>query len=68
MDLLESFLDYYKTCSVIEQIEVVWSESAQPPLDWLSRFPKGKVVFEVHLNNSLSNRFRPLQTIPTEVF
>lgn len=67
LDLLEFFLDYYKTCDVVNQIQVVWSDQQnKPPLDWLSKYPNGKVVFEVHAKNSLNNRFIPLQEIRTD--
>jgi Glycosyl transferase family 64 domain len=32
----------------------------------MDSYPQGKLKFEVHSNNSLSNRFRPLIDIPTE--
>ena len=67
LDLLEFFLDYYKTCAAVKQIQVVWSDQRdKPPVDWLSKYPTGKVLFEVHDKDSLNNRFVPLQEIPTE--
>jgi hypothetical protein len=51
---------------------VVWSDSAEtPPTQWLDDFSqkdkkfRKNIQFEVHHNNSLSNRFRPLIAIPT---
>ncbi len=65
LDLLEGFLEYYKLCPVIEQTQVVWSDQEEtPPLAWLNKYPN--VIFEQHKTNSLNNRFRPLQPLPTE--
>ncbi len=69
--MLEQFLKYYHVCPLVNQIQVVWSDTKEsPPMGWLKEYNKGsgseKVVFEVHKNNSLSNRFRPLIPIPTE--
>lgn len=67
LDLLEFFLDYYKSCAVVSQIQVVWSDQQNAaPLEWSQRYPPGKVVFEVHDKNSLSNRFLALHAVPTE--
>jgi len=67
LDLLKFFLDYYRTCKVVRQIQVVWSDQEnKPPVDWLEGYEAGKVIFEVHDKNSLSNRFVALQGIPTE--
>jgi glucuronyl/N-acetylglucosaminyl transferase EXT2 len=67
LDLLDFFLDYYKSCDAIKQIQVVWSDQeSKPPTEWLSRYPQGKVLFEVHSKDSLNNRFIPLQEVPTE--
>jgi hypothetical protein len=61
-------MDYYKTCSIIRQVQIVWSDQVNsPPHDWLSSYPKDKYVFEVHKTDSLSNRFRALGEVPTEV-
>jgi hypothetical protein len=68
LDLIKGFMDYYKTCSVIRQVQIVWSDQVNsPPHDWLSSYPKDKYVFEVHKTDSLSNRFRALGGVPTEV-
>lgn len=62
------FLGHYKTCGNVRQIQVVWSDQqAAAPLHWLANYPAGKVVFEIHGNNSLNNRFQSLLPIPTEV-
>jgi len=67
LDLLETFLDYYKTCNVVKEIQVVWSDQRdKPPTDWFSRYPAGKVLFEVHDKDSLNNRFVPLLKLSTE--
>lgn len=68
-DLLKQFVEYYHHCPHVQSIQVVWSEvnvSPPPVYSDKSRF-SGKVVVEVHKNNSLSNRFRALLPIPTEV-
>ena len=68
MDQLESFLDYYQDCKVIDQVQVIWSDIERlAPIDWLSRYPKNKIIFEIHKNNSLSNRFKQILPIQTEV-
>ena len=50
-------------------IQIVWSETTvTPPAMYSDKSQfQGKVVVEVHKNNSLSNRFRALLPIPTEV-
>lgn len=76
MDLLKLFLDYYlgpdmegktkKECSVVKKIQVVWSdEKAQPPTTWLEKYGD-RLTFEVHEENTLSNRFLPKSAIETE--
>jgi hypothetical protein len=68
LDLIKNFMDYYKTCETVRQVQVVWSDQVNsPPLDWLNNYPKDKFMFEVHKTNSLSNRFRVLDNVPTEV-
>jgi CTP:phosphocholine cytidylyltransferase-like protein len=67
LDSLEIFLDYYATCDVVKQIQVVWSDQENAaPLAWTEKYPDTKVLFELHKNNSLSNRFRPLTEILTQ--
>ena len=67
LDLLEFFLDYYKDCNVIKQIQVVWSDQQnKPPMEWITKYSIGKVMFEVHTKDSLNNRFNALQDLPTE--
>eukprot|EP00981_Chlorochromonas_danica_P013127 scaffold5903_cov165-Ochromonas_danica.AAC.2 len=67
LDLLRTFLDYYQQCPQIQTIQVVWSDTVNaPPRDWLADYEEGRVVFEVHDQNSLNNRFRALLPIPTE--
>ena len=68
LDLLSLFLDHYSTCRNVRQIQVVWSDqNNSAPMTWLKHYPEGKVVFEVHGNDSLNNRFHHLIPIPTEV-
>jgi hypothetical protein len=68
--MLEQFLDFYHKCPLVKQIQIVWSDTkASPPVDWLKKYNhrnEEKVLFEVHKNNSLSNRFRPLVPIDTD--
>ena len=55
----------------MQQVQVVWSDiDNKAPFSWISELSlqPEKFVFEIHSNNSLSNRFRPLQKIPTEVY
>lgn len=66
-DLLRVFLDYYKQCPQVKEVQVVWSDTASsPPMDWLAGLPAGKVAFEVHKENSLNNRFRAILPVSTE--
>ena len=61
-------MDYYQSCSVVRQVQIVWSDQVNaPPVEWLSKYPKDKYSFEVHDKDSLSNRFRVLKGVPTEV-
>lgn len=61
-------MDSYAKCESVKQVQVVWSDQQNsPPQDWISKYPEGKFVFEIHNNNSLSNRFRPRIPVPTEV-
>lgn len=64
LDLLRVFLDYYKECPQVREVQVVWSDQANnPPLDW---GVPGKITFEVHKENSLNNRFRAIIPVPTD--
>ncbi len=48
---------------------MVWSDQANSaPVSWEAKYPAGKVRFEIHKSNSLSNRFKALLNVPTEVF
>ena len=35
-------------------------------MNWVDRYPRGKVQFEVHSTNSLNNRFKRILPITTE--
>ena len=62
------FLDHYKTCENVKQIQVIWSDQTKDaPFEWLQNYPTDKVVFEVHTSNSLNNRFQSLIPVHTEV-
>lgn len=64
-DLLKEFLKNYHPCPVVKEITIVWSDlENKPPDELLSTYKKAK--FEVHTTNSLSNRFKPLQHVPTD--
>jgi hypothetical protein len=61
-------MDYYKTCDVVKQIQIVWSDQVNaPPPEFSQNYPKDKYLFEIHKTDSLSNRFRVLDSVPTEV-
>lgn len=64
-DMLEIFLDNFHVCPVVEQIQVVWSDTKSSPPGFISKHKN--TVLEVHYNNSLSNRFIPILPISTEV-
>lgn len=67
--MLKTFLDNYQSCNVIEQIQIIWSDQDnQAPIEWLDKYPENKIIFEIHRNNSLSNRFKVLHEIKTEVY
>lgn len=68
LDLLKIFLDNHSNCDVVDQIQVIWSDpdnNDKIPNNWLTLYPKDKVIFEIHDNNSLNNRFKPLHEIHT---
>lgn len=65
---MKIFLDYHEKCDAIEEIQVVWSDlEYSPPENWTQNYENGKVVFEIHSNNSLTNRFISKLKIKTEV-
>jgi len=69
-DLLKYFLMYYKNCDVVQQVQIVWSDqSNDAPVSWNDEFSlsRAKFVFEIHSNDSLSNRFRSTIPLLTEV-
>ncbi len=64
------FLKSYARCACVDTITIVWSDpKSSPPEDLVleSKYPNSTFEFEVHKENSLSNRFRPLTPVPTEV-
>lgn len=66
--MLKVFIESYAKCDAVKQVQIVWSDQENsPPQDWIAKYPEGKFMFEVHKENSLSNRFRPLVDVPTEV-
>lgn len=65
--LLKEFLDSHHACSVVKQIQVVWSDTEnKPSLELQGQYPEGRVVFEMHGNNSLNNRFKPMLEVSTD--
>jgi hypothetical protein len=67
-DLLLNFLTHYDTCVDVEQVQVVWSDTdSSPPMHFLKGLSRKNVVFEVHKENSLNNRFKPEIDIPTDI-
>ena len=66
--MIKYFMDYYETCDTVRRIQIVWSDQKNsPPPEWLDHYAKDKYVFEMHNTDSLSNRFRVLDNVPTEV-
>jgi hypothetical protein len=67
--MLEKFLEHYTMCPEIKEITVVWSDLKNAPPAHLSpeRYPPGLVRYEMHTVNSISNRFKALEPVPTEV-
>jgi hypothetical protein len=68
-DLLKQFLDHYSTCPEVKQITVVWSDpDNKPPVELGPiNYPHSDVFYEIHVNNSLTNRFRAIYPVPTDV-
>ena len=67
-DLLTLFLDHYTQCDDVKEIQIVWSDPlSKPLLNVVKEYPHKLINFEIHKNNSLSNRFRPLIPITTDV-
>ena len=61
-------MKYYDKCETVKLVQVIWSDQLnKAPIEWLKTYSKGKFEFEIHSNDSLSNRFRVLKGIPTEV-
>lgn len=69
-DLLDMFLKHYDVCPAVEQIQVIWSDQeSAPPVEDLTKdlAHRDRVVFEIHSENSLNNRFIPQEPINTEL-
>eukprot|EP01035_Chromulina_nebulosa_P017028 gene17028-22534_t len=67
LNQLENFVKFYDSCKVIKSIQVVWSDQEnQHPSHWIKDFNLQKVEFEIHLQNSLTNRFKPILNISTQ--
>jgi hypothetical protein len=66
-DLLEQFLNHYDKCPDVTEIQVVWSDQKNsPPKNFLNGLQR-KVTFEVHSFDSLSNRFKPIANVETDL-
>lgn len=66
-DLLKTFLNHYTTCKDVKEIQIIWSDQkTAAPIEWVRLYPNALVTFEIHKNDSLSNRFRPLLSIKTD--
>ena len=62
-------VEYYRTCNLIGNIHIVWSEKKPPSarlVESFSMYKKPKIVFDVHPIDSLNNRFMPLNGSHTE--
>lgn len=62
-DRLKKAIDHYSLCEGVDAVRVVWSESDTPPHDW-GVAGGAQVIFDVHDNNSINNRFVPLKVGP----
>ncbi|GAQ83597.1 Acetylglucosaminyltransferase [Klebsormidium nitens] len=75
-DLLKRSLEHYGHCNRADAIRVQWSEADPPPADVASFLTADRgmpgsddsveVKFDVHLEDSLNNRFKPLPDVRTE--
>ena len=74
-DLLKRFVEHFSRCSVVREIQVVWSDQQnEPPAMSMFSLPQrgsgrdhvARIVFERHSTDSLNNRFRPTVPIPTD--
>ncbi|CAM9219676.1 unnamed protein product, partial [Phaeothamnion confervicola] len=67
-DLLQRSVDHFARCAGVHEIQVVWSDpaNAPPPETLFAAASRPLVKFEVHEEDSLSNRFLPPSPPPTE--
>jgi len=68
-DMLARAIDHYGRCRRTDSIRVIWSESEFPPVpevdaDMYSPFTE--VIYHIHPENSLNDRFEPLEGLRTE--
>lgn len=59
-DMLEEALDHFLGCPYAAHIHVVWSEPSPVPADMRRKYEKTRVHFDIHTEDSLNNRFKPL--------
>ena len=64
-ETLRVSLGHHVTCPGVAQIQVVWCIDQGPVPEWLSNWPDDKVVVEVHVVNSLNERFSVQRSPPT---
>ena len=71
-DLLKRAVAHYSGCGGVDAVHVVWSEPRDPPEDLrrsvlnCSRSSSTEVSFVVNKQDSLNNRFRPIQELRTD--
>jgi len=70
VDMLERFIKHYSQCARIESIHVVWGDISISPPTAASNpklYSSSKPVFyHLQQEDSLNNRFRPLENLQTE--
>ena len=64
LDQLLVSIDHHASCPGVAQIQVVWCEPIDPPVN-LTSLRTDKVVIERHFVNSLNERFHILSSTPT---
>ena len=71
-DLLKRAVAHYSACGGVDAVHVVWSEPRDPPEDLrrsvlnCSRSSSTEVSFVVNEQDSLNNRFRPIEGLGTD--
>lgn len=68
-DLMEEAIDHYSKCNIVKYVYVVWSEPDPPTEAMISKFSSRShpwVIFDIHKQDSLNNRFKPLPNPHTD--